>query len=90
MSKVTLTYEDVMKKIGPNPTCYLTGESIELDKPSTYSLDHIIPISRGGDNSLENMGLCTRAVNQAKSDLLPDEFRTLCLKVIKFHNSSQI
>lgn len=76
------TIQELLNKIGPNPQCYLTGEAIDLTKPETYSLDHIIPRSKGGDNSLSNCGLATREVNQAKSDLTPEEFKALCMKVI--------
>ena len=45
------------KKIGEKPICYLTGIPIDINKPNEYSLDHIIPMSRGGKNTLENCGL---------------------------------
>ncbi len=84
----TFTTQDALNKIGPAPKCYLTGVEIDLSKSSTYSLDHIIPRSRGGDNSLENMGLCTRAANIAKGDKTPDEFRNLCYLVIQHYEST--
>lgn len=73
---------DLIKKIGNNPKCYLTGRNINLEKSSTYSLDHIIPVSKGGDNSLKNCGLCCREANMAKSDMTLDEFYKLCEDVI--------
>lgn len=76
------TVEEGFQKLKENPVCYLTGTPIDLMEPSTYSLDHIIPTSRGGDNSLGNMGLCIKQVNMAKSDLLVDEFLALCQKVV--------
>ncbi len=82
INQPTYTFEDVMNKIGPNPVCYLTGQPIDLTKPSTYQLDHILPVSRGGDNSLDNMGLCTKEANIAKSNLTVDEFKLLCQQVI--------
>ena len=83
ITQPTYTFEQVMEKIGSDPTCYLTGQKIDLHKPRTYNLDHIIPVARGGDNSLDNMGLCTRAANMAKSDLLLSEFVDLCKQVVK-------
>jgi len=82
INQPTYTYEQVMEKIGPNPTCYLTGQPIDLSKPKTYNLDHITPVSKGGDNSLDNMGLCTRDANMAKNDLTLDEFIQLCKMVV--------
>ncbi len=83
------TVEDVIKKFGDDPRCYLTGEPINMLKPRTYALDHIVPVSRGGDNSLSNMGLCTRAVNSAKHNLTPDEFHALCESVVKHKKSAR-
>lgn len=84
-SKMTkeVNRKTVMEKIGKNPTCYLTGEPIDLTKSSTYSLDHIIPRSRGGKNTLDNMGLVKKEINLAKSDKTPEEFIELCKKVLK-------
>jgi hypothetical protein len=41
------TCKDVVNKLGKNPRCYLTGQKIDLNKPQTYNLDHIIPTSKG-------------------------------------------
>ena len=82
-----ITKEQLLDKIGPNPTCYLTGLPIDIDKPHTYELDHIIPRSRGGDNSIDNLGLCTKQANRAKSDMSKDEFINLCNLVHNFHKS---
>lgn len=80
-------FKELLEKIGPNPTCYLTGEPIDLLKPETYHLDHILPRSQGGDNSLSNCGLATNIANQAKAALTKDQFVELCKKVISHNNS---
>ena len=85
MKDTKFTKEALINKIGDNPTCAITGVSIDLSKPETYSLDHIMPRSRGGENSLDNCQLVTRQVNQAKSDLTTEEFVLLCKKVVE-HN----
>lgn len=72
-----------------NPYCYLTGEKIDLLDNSAYQLDHIIPHSKGGSNSLENMGLTTKNANQAKSDMTKDELIDLCKKIL-IHNGYTI
>lgn len=83
------TLEDVIKKFGDNPKCYLTGKDINIYEPSTYQFDHIIPRSKGGDNSLENLGICTKEANLAKRDMLHEEFIDLC-KSILLHNGYKI
>jgi len=84
--KPDFTVEDVLDKVGDNPVCYLTGDSIDISKPRTYSFDHITPRSRGGTNGIDNLGLCTKVANQAKSNMTPDEFFLFCKKVVE-HNS---
>jgi 5-methylcytosine-specific restriction endonuclease McrA len=78
-----LTKTNLLQKFGAYPVCYLTGVAIDLEKSNTYSLDHIVPISRGGDSSLANCGLTTRLVNQAKHNLTVTEFLTLCQAVVE-------
>lgn len=82
-AKRLFNLEDVLHKIGPNPKCALTGVDIDINKPSTYQFDHIIPRNRGGDNSLDNMQITTKIANQAKRDMTQDEFINLCRLVIE-------
>lgn len=76
------TCKDVIDKLGRSPSCYLTGEKIDLSKPETYNLDHIIPSSRGGSNDLYNLQICLKEANFAKSNLLLDELFILCEKIL--------
>lgn len=81
--KVNFTYQDVIDKFGENPRCYLTNQPIDIYQPSTYNFDHIIPVAMGGPNTLDNLGICTRNANQAKSDMSLDEFQQLCKYVLE-------
>ena len=83
------TYEDVLKKIGDTPRCYLTGTLIDLNKTSTYNCDHIIPTSKGGTNDLDNLGLCIPAANYAKGDLSLKELYKLCESILKWRDSNK-
>lgn len=74
--------EDVLNKFGENPKCYLTGRSIDINKPSTYHFDHIVPRKKGGTGELSNLGLTTREANFAKSDMTVNEFIELCKDVL--------
>lgn len=88
MSSREFTIDDVLSKIGDKPVCYLTGQPIDVDKPSTYQFDHIIPASRGGDNSLANLGICSKKANIAKSDMTPDELIHFCKQILEYNNYS--
>lgn len=81
-----ITIENILNKFGENPTCYLTGEKIDIYDTRSYHFDHIIPVSKGGNSNIENLGICTREVNLAKRDMTDKEFIELCKKVI-LHNS---
>lgn len=77
------TFDQLMEKIGENPVCYLTGEPIDLYKPRTYVLDHKIPLSKGGDNSLENCEIATKKAAQIKGDMTYDEFLAHCKNTLE-------
>jgi 5-methylcytosine-specific restriction endonuclease McrA len=79
----TFTLEDLLDKIGDNPICYLTGKPIDISQTRSYHFDHKIPRGKGGDNSLENLGLCTAEANQAKSNLTVEEFYHLCKNIVE-------
>lgn len=58
--------------------CGLTGQPMDI---AEADVDHIIPRSRGGSDELSNLRWTTRAANQAKGDLLDEEFLALCAQV---------
>ena len=54
-----------------------------------YQLDHIIPSSRGGDNSFKNLGITHKIVNYMKGNLTPEELIEWCIKILK-HNGYNV
>jgi 5-methylcytosine-specific restriction endonuclease McrA len=59
-------------------TCWYTGEKL---KPTSFSIDHKIPVSRGGTNNFDNLCVCSLHVNNAKGSMSEEEFIEL-LEVI--------
>lgn len=80
----TFNWENVINKFGNVTKCYLSGVELNLLE-NEYQLDHIIPASRGGDNTLKNLGITHKTVNQMKGDLTPDELIEWCIKILH-HN----
>lgn len=76
--------ENLLNKIGENPKCYLSGVNIDLQNGKSYHLDHIIPASRGGKNSLDNVGILNSTINKMKHDLTPDEFISKCIQILEY------
>lgn len=77
------TYKEALEYINyPDVKCYLTGRKIDIDTDK-YHLDHIIPVSKGGDNSLYNMGVTIPEANMMKSDLLVSELLELCKEILE-------
>lgn len=60
--------------------CALTGDSLSRD---TISVDHIIPLSKGGMNVPNNLRLVTYDVNIVKNSLNDSDFLALCKKVVE-------
>lgn len=50
--------------------CQYSGRKLA---PGEGNIDHVIPVSRGGENSWENCVLSCRAVNEKKADKTPQE-----------------
>lgn len=57
--------------------CALTGERLTVEN---VSVDHIVPVSKGGTNELDNLQLLTKKVNLIKRDC--EDFIILCKRVL--------
>ncbi len=68
---VQLVYEDNIKKYG-TLTCVYCLERIDFGKDS---LDHKIPISRGGSHEYNNLVICCRRCNSKKHTKTDTEFK---------------
>jgi 5-methylcytosine-specific restriction endonuclease McrA len=86
---ITFNWQDVIEKFGWETHCYLTGRPINIKSPKDYHFDHINPVSKGGSNTLDNLGITCCAANKAKNDLSVSEFLTLCKEVLE-HNGYKV
>ena len=84
---MTFKPKDLLEKIGDNPVCYLTGRKIDLLDGKSYHLDHIVPKDKGGSNTLDNCNIACKDANQAKGNLLYNEFILLCKEVLDYNKN---
>lgn len=83
MKENHFTVEDVIKKFGEHPRCYLTNEPIDIYQTNTYHFDHIIPTSKGGPNTIDNLGICTAQANKMKCDMTPEQLLNMCRLILE-------
>lgn len=58
--------------------CALSGRELT---PDNCTLDHIIPVTEGGEHALSNVQLVTAEVNAAKGSMSNDAFKAMCRDV---------
>lgn len=84
--KNPFSYEDVLDYLFTNPFCYLSGEPIDVYSTKDWSLDHFIPVSKGGSSDFDNLRICKTKYNYMKYNFLFDEFLEYCKKIVKRHS----
>jgi hypothetical protein len=60
--------------------CSLTGDELTAEN---VSIDHIVPVSRGGGHEVSNLRLVTKQVNAMRMDRSDADFIELCRKVVR-------
>jgi predicted DNA-binding protein YlxM (UPF0122 family) len=63
--------------------CALSGE--DITDPNLASLDHIVPVSDGGGNEVDNLQWVLSEVNRMKGTLTQERFIELCCKIASHH-----
>lgn len=64
IKRIQAVYEENIKKYG-TLTCYLCNKAIEFRQDS---LDHIVPLSKGGTNNRDNLAIAHRGCNSRKGN----------------------
>ena len=57
--------------------------------PAEREVDHIVPLTRGGDHTAKNLCISCKNCNQAKSDRMPDEFIN-SIRLLRMENLSRL
>ena len=63
--------------------CAISGRMLT---PETASLDHILPLSRGGEHSFENVWVVDHQINIAKGTMTLEEFVNMCRQVTQYQD----
>jgi hypothetical protein len=75
----TVTAKQIMELIERQEfRCALSGRELT---PETASLDHVLPLSRGGTHDISNLCVVHHHVNAAKGTMTVDEFVAMCREV---------
>ena len=78
----TVTAKRIMELIERQKfRCALSGRELT---PETASLDHILPLSRGGTHDISNLCVVHHHVNAAKGTMTVDEFVAMCREVAAY------
>jgi 5-methylcytosine-specific restriction endonuclease McrA len=63
--------------------CAMTGRPLT---PETASIDHRIPLARGGRHAASNLQIVHKDVNTAKNTMTHEEFLDMCREVVRFYD----
>lgn len=77
-------YSEEERKIiydGSNGRCALCGQLLKLED---MTIDHIVPLSMGGNDDMDNIQASCFSCNQFKNNILPDVFLNRIIKIFLY------
>ena len=66
--------------------CQLCGRRITINN---FTVDHIIPLGRGGNNSMSNVQAVCQVCNQFKANIYPEQFVDRITEIFMFQMEKQ-
>ena len=66
--------------------CEICGRPVPYD---TFTIDHIIPLSKGGTNELHNLQCACKTCNIIKQDILPEELMDKLEEIMLYQMQKQ-
>lgn len=70
------TRDQIVKRDGSK--CWLCGNAIDITlktpHPLSLTMDHVVPLSRGGTDVAANVACAHKICNEVKKDRMPSEF----------------
>ena len=80
INRTVATSQEILKLVDAQGyKCALTGWALE---PATAVLDHVVPLSQGGANTIDNLQVVHSKANAAKGVMSQDDFIALCRAVV--------
>lgn len=76
----SVTPQEIENYLGYPKQCYLCSEPLTTD---AVQLDHIVPIFKGGTNTIHNLAYIHSRCNRLKSGDTKEELKTLLEKILK-------
>lgn len=65
--------------------CFYTGQ---LLTPDNATVDHVVPLARGGSSRIENCVWCLATVNAAKGSMTFEEFIAVSKQIAERHGKT--
>jgi len=63
--------------------CALSGHKLTV---KTASLDHVVPVSEGGSDDIDNLQWVHNAINRAKGTMSQQSFTLMCRRVAQYQS----